>query len=1118
MGNSYAGQLKSSRFEEALHNSIEASLRSSNGDPQPIFTQLYLEPDQFTPNLEDIKSKMDLSLRSDAGSHVPMNCQSSSGLDDMDDDDESDSSSPPLPYLQAPPPDGCCTVDGFSGSCVGCGEKGFRYFTEFSNHINLKLSTQPKKQKHLKYHLVKNSQGALCKGTLICWKDCKTRQFSSVSSSKPSSSSSLSSKENGGANSHSPSSFSLSDSPPARGQSSSSPGIFGTPEVTRECSFLKPLSTTTHTTKPLPIVPTALRVNGLTNGLSVESRPTLLSPSHTNPLATPTHGYRPIKQGDSPASSAMASGPPKKRHRSWHPPPAMPVPATAVPVPAIRPLPCGTGFSGSCVGCGEKGFRYFTEFSNHINLKLSTQPKKQKHLKYHLVKNSQGALCKGTLICWKDCKTRQFSSVSSSKPSSSSSLSSKENGGANSHSPSSFSLSDSPPTRGQSSSSPGIFGTPEVTRECSFLKPLSTTTHTTKPLPIVPTALRVNGLTNGLSVESRPTLLSPSHTNPLATPTHGYRPIKQGDSPASSAMASGPPKKRHRSWHPPPAMPVPATAVPVPAIRPLPCGTVPGSLLSLTNQASLSASGVIQPQPITAGETVIVPDNLLNTCGVRPIILIGQGALPYFFGNVCDMVVSPLLASCYNYSQLSEKSLVTLGVSPSQIPTAETLILLTLQYLARLGSEQIPMREEFEQIVLKAAVCGAAVPPITAVQLPWLARVEASVSGGSVQVLLAQSSLGEGIAETLRSLSENTHLQQQQTQRLPNYVLIIHTSATAGASEFCVMVLGKYQSRALAEGMLTTSEFLKEISYELITGKVSVLASHFNNTSLGDNLEKELARYQRRRKQQAELSDSVHSQEEADMKVDTGTEPLSEVFQIYPPQLTVARSLLSLVCGIADSNSQNLDLGRFCKVDFLVLVPPSNVLLHQTARRIRQSGVLVDLGMEDASSAQQKADKYVVRLDNEVHTRMEAFMRKVKQNPYTLFVLIHDNSHIDLTSAMSGSVSHGDLQGLADRVVNSQEVLDAENLLLLQVTSFPFTLQSCHSRISIHNEVHWPSNHGPQGPLSPKDLVYFGLKEYQRSVQWGVSSPILRCDDAFERMVNALLQRSEPNITKLDLL
>lgn len=52
MGNSYAGQLKSARFEEVLHNSIEASLRSSGGDPQPIFTQLYLEPEPYPGNME----------------------------------------------------------------------------------------------------------------------------------------------------------------------------------------------------------------------------------------------------------------------------------------------------------------------------------------------------------------------------------------------------------------------------------------------------------------------------------------------------------------------------------------------------------------------------------------------------------------------------------------------------------------------------------------------------------------------------------------------------------------------------------------------------------------------------------------------------------------------------------------------------------------------------------------------------------------------------------------------------------------------------------------------------------------------------------------------------------
>lgn len=46
MGNSYAGQLRTTRFEEVLHNSIEASLRSNTIVPRPVFSQLYLESEQ----------------------------------------------------------------------------------------------------------------------------------------------------------------------------------------------------------------------------------------------------------------------------------------------------------------------------------------------------------------------------------------------------------------------------------------------------------------------------------------------------------------------------------------------------------------------------------------------------------------------------------------------------------------------------------------------------------------------------------------------------------------------------------------------------------------------------------------------------------------------------------------------------------------------------------------------------------------------------------------------------------------------------------------------------------------------------------------------------------------
>ncbi|XP_056912701.1 GREB1-like protein isoform X2 [Takifugu flavidus] len=923
MGNSYAGQLKSARFEEALHNSIEASLRSSSGDPQPIFTQLYLDPEPYpSGSVEEMKSKVELNGREPPG-HGLINGNSSNDPEELEEEDDSDSSSPTLPYLQAPPPDGCCTQDGFCQA-----GKDLRLVSMATEPIEVPAG----------FELVGAKSPSVPENILVCAVD---RRF-------------------------------------------------------------------------LP---------------------------------------------DENGKNALL------------------------------------GFSGNCVGCGEKGFRYFTEFSNHINLKLSTQPKKQKHLKYYLVKNPQGALCKGPLICWKDCKTRQFSSsASTSKPNSASSHSSKENG---KRSP--LSLSDSPPTRMTQASSV-FFGNQDYSRDNNFLKPLASTPGNGKTLPLVPTALRVNGPTNGLGVDGRPPLLSPSQVS-LAVQSPAYRAAELGDSPVSFTMNSGPPKKRHRSWHPNSMVPVPPTAVPVPPIRPIVCS--PGAVLVSTPQPP--ATGVIQPLPVTMGETVIVPNNLLNSSGVRPVILIGHGTLPYFYGNVGDIVVSPLLVSCYKSNQLTEKTLETLGINSSQLFCVEAMILLTLQYLARLRSEQIPLREELEQIMLKAMFSCPGGPVISPSQLPWLARLEASVSGGTVQVVVTHNSLGEGISESLRSLSEGP----QHQKCLPTYVVIICASKMS-RSEFCILVFGKYQARALAEGMLTTNEYLKEISYELITGKVSVLASHFKTTSLGDNLDKQLVRYQRRRKGQviqpfqADVTDYIHSQEAASMSPPSDREPLQKLFQIYPAQLSVARSLLSQVCSIADSGNQNLDLGRFCKVEFLILVPPSHILVHQTAQRIRQSGVLVDLGIEDGISAHQKADKYVVRLDADVHAKMEAFMKKVRQNPYTLFVLIHDNSHVDLTSALSGSVCHGELQGLADRVVNCQEVVNAMNLLVLQVSCFPYTLQTRQSRISIHNEVHWPSSESLQGQ---QELAYFGLRDYSSSLQWGVASPILRCDDAFEKMVHTLLER-----------
>ncbi|XP_043395708.1 GREB1-like protein isoform X7 [Chelonia mydas] len=949
MGNSYAGQLKSARFEEALHNSIEASLRCSSVVPRPIFSQLYLDPDQPPFLSEDVKPKVEeldkelVHRYTQNGSLDFSNNQTVNEMEDEEEDEDmSDSSSPPIPYSQKPAPEGSCTTDGFCQA-----GKDLRLISLCVEQIDIPAG----------FLLVGAKSPNLPEHILVC---------------------------------------------------------------------------------------------------AVDKR-----------FLPDDHGKNAL-----------------------------------------------LGFSGNCIGCGERGFRYFTEFSNHINLKLTTQPKKQKHLKYYLVRSSQGVLSKGPLICWKECRSRQSSAAShSAKPNSSVSPSTApESGRANGYK-SGFTQTDSTVfSPAKSSSAVNISGTQELSRNKNIVKPLALSVQLVgKTFATAPLTLRNSDVANGNSSGGRNNVLSSTFSRPM--------PHSTSPSPAcfsvdqASMSSSGPPKKRHRGWSPGSPVPPPGLVVPVPTIRPL---TRTEPLLSVPVPQSM-LTGILQPQPIPAGETVIVPENLLNNSGIRPVILIGYGTLPYFYGNVGDIVVSPLLVNCYKIPQLESKDLDLLGLTGGQLLSVENMILLTIQYLVRLGPDQIPLREEFEQIMLKAMqeftlrerslqMSGQCIS-VSPGQLPWLARLITSVSQDLVHVVVTQNSLAEGISETLRSLNEMKH-----QQRLPDYVVAICASKNRG-NEFCVVVLGQYQSRALAESMLTTSEFLKEISYELITGKVSFLASHFKNTSLGDDLDKLLEKMQLQRGDNVvipfngDVSECVSSQEAATMVSTQDSDLDIATFQIYQPQLTVARKLLSQVCAIADSGNQSLDLGHFSKVDFIVIVPRSEVLVQQTLQRIRQSGVLVDLGLEENGTAYQRAEKYVVRLDNEIQTKFEVFMRRVKQNPYTLFVLVHDNAHIDLTSAISSSLSHGEpSHGLADRVINCREVTEAFNLLVLQVSSFPYALQTQQSRISSSNEVHWIQFDNME-EMGSEEKLYFGLNEYSKSLQWGITSPLLRCDENFEKMVNTLLER-----------
>ncbi|XP_035556647.1 protein GREB1 isoform X4 [Canis lupus dingo] len=739
------------------------------------------------------------------------------------------------------------------------------------------------------------------------------------------------------------------------------------------------------------------------------------------------------------------------------------------------------GFSGNCVGCGKKGFCYFTEFSNHINLKLTTQPKKQKHLKYYLVRNAQGALTKGPLICWKGSEFRSRQTAAST-------------------------------------------GSSSVFPPAESSGPLAT--FSGEPIPGTTPSIPMGAQQAGAASEhpSLTAAVGPAVLNGKDSPKHQQL-VKNDPSamPRPSALGilsnSGPPKKRHKGWSPE-----------------SPSTTDGGYSQGGGNRAKHESAGMscmpqvglVGPAPVTfpvvaSGEPVSVPDNLLKICKAKPVIFKGHGNFPYLCGNLNDVVVSPLLYTCYQNSQSISRAYEQYGASTIQPISEEMQLLLTVYYLVQLAADQVPLMEDLEQIFLRSwreshlteirqyqqpqpcPPAPSAVAPVTSAQLPWLAGLAASSCNDSVHIIECTYSLAEGLSEMFRLLVEGKLAKT-------NYVVIVR-ACRSPAIDSCVAVTGKYQARILSESLLTPAEYQKEVNYELVTGKVDSLGAFFSTLCPEGDIDILLDKFHQ--ENQGHIPSSITaSSVTKSASLDVGGAPACtsynlEPHHIRPFQLAVAQKLLSHVCSIADSSTQNLDLGSFEKVDFLICIPPSEVTYQQTLFHVWHSGVLLELGLEKEHMTKQRVEQYVLKLDAEAQTKFKSFLQNSFQNPHTLFVLIHDHAHWDLvSSAVHNLYSQSDpAMGLVDRLLNCREVKEAPNIVTLHVTSFPYALQTQHTLISPYNEIHWPASYSHGVDLYPENKKYFGLSEFIESTLSGHSLPLLRYDSSFEAMVTALGKR-----------
>uniref|UniRef100_A0A6J0UFL2 Protein GREB1 n=1 Tax=Pogona vitticeps TaxID=103695 RepID=A0A6J0UFL2_9SAUR len=893
MGNSYAGQLKSTRFEEVLHNSIEASLRSNNLVPRPVFSQLYLEAEQQLSSLE-------------AGNRAD---NEEEDEEEEEEEEGSESSSPPITYQMKSPPEGCCTTDGFCQA-----------------------------GKDLRLASISNEQIEVPSGFLLV-----------------------------GAKS--------------------------------------------------PNVPGHLLV------CAVDKR-----------FLPDDHGRNAL-----------------------------------------------LGFSGNCIGCGKKGFCYFTEFSNHINLKLTTQPKKQKHLKYYLVRNAQGALTKGSAICWKASEFRSRQSLSSTG---SSSL---------------FQPPENTSSSATVTNEPVLATPPVVQAGVHPMAPEHLSSTVCHPVYNGKDSPQQHTVKSGASSMTRPSVLG-TLTNP------------------------GPPKKRHKGWSPEsPSSNEAWNLQPNPQIANRNKSDGGSGGLSCLPHGSLV--GPASSPAVATGEPVSIPDNLLKIYKAKPVIFKGHGNFPYLCGNLNDVIVSPLLYTCYKNAQSLSRAYEQYGASTIQPISEEMQLLLTVYYLVQLASDQVPLIEDLEQIFMRSwreshlseiRQCQQAIPqafpqvpgpiaPVTSAQLPWLAGLAASSCNDSVHIIECSYSLAEGLSEMFKMLMEGKLVKT-------NYVVII-CACRNRTIDSCIAVTGKYQARILSESMLTPAEYQKEVSYELVTGKAEALGAFFSSLCPDGDTDILLEKFYQENRAHMSSSLSVPVNKPATLDVAGAAVCTSynlERHQIRPFQLAVAQKLLSHVCSIADSSTQNLDLGSFEKVDFLICVPPSEVTYQQTLFHLWHSGVLLELGLEKEHLTKQRVEQYVVKLDAEApQHKFKAFLQNAMQNPHTLFVLIHDHAHWDLVSAVHSLYpqSSDPAMGLVDRLLNCREVKEAPNIVTLHVTSFPYALQTQHTRISPYNEIHWPSLYNNGVDLYHENKKYYGLSEFIESTLSGHSLPLLRYDSSFEAMVMALGKR-----------
>lgn len=717
------------------------------------------------------------------------------------------------------------------------------------------------------------------------------------------------------------------------------------------------------------------------------------------------------------------------------------------------------GFSGNCIGCGAKGFRYFTEFSSHINLKLATQPKKQKHLKYYIVREPSGRVRKGPSIPWKvEGRKRTF------------------------------------PLSGPYIPPPYTSGDTDVNND------MSRTSATSAPLHLLSLQSRAGSMQGPSAADS------PREDSMVFLHPNSQSPAEQNYHPVLSA--------KRRRWES--------------AGSESPLGSDDGHS-SDTARSSTSDTGELPSEPW-----------LKTACGVRPVLLLCQHSIPKISYSVEDVIISDLLVGCYDpplvsdHSQFGSISSVHSTVSAgtpdsheqlarsyySSVPclTTQMAVLLTVQYLTQFVEDDRLSREDIEQLLQDARLeLTASVQQqvhllaqsnaVMHVQLPVLASLTAANSKGRVKIVSSPVSLENAIFRALRFLLEIHRHNQTKFPKVPvpDFIFILATSQKK-SPEFCLLVTSILQAKYLSEAMIGHPVGAR------IADNLSRLEQLFKLSS--DALEQMINNFEEAMGQGQLVFVPFNGYARTKVMVDEAMKLEPRVASItyhhhlqnqtlFASQHLMAKQLLAQVCSIGE-NINSLDLNSFTAVSATIIVPPLTTLYNQTMHRLCISGLLFELDLETADKAvlSKTAAKYVIKHStmDETQEQLLKLLEQVQSKPEVLFVIVFDQAQFFASP-----------YGILDFPF-CKEFMEAHNVILLLVTATPYLFQTNCSFIDPNNEVYWSDVRSEADGVALSVLenshdnvetnegTYFGLKEYCESIKWTHQFPLVRQDDAFEKM------------------